>query len=108
MRVWRWTAPDTRRCFLPKLQSYPDAREKSPLTSERWSMENRNYTVEQWRASKIEARSRSTCACGVLPKKLHLNQDGIKRGRVAHVREFFGCKHVNVSIAGCKFCPVQL
>src|SRR5260370_7530868 len=68
-------------------------------------MENRNYTVELWRASKAAA---STCTHGFPPKKLHLNQDGIKRGGVAHVGEFFRRKYVDVSIAGGKFCPVQL
>jgi hypothetical protein len=49
-------------------------------------MENRNYTVELWRASKNSAQLLSIG----LPKKFHFNQDGIKRGRVAHVGEFFG------------------
>src|SRR6185437_1958634 len=68
------------------------------------SMENRNYTVEPWRASKTAAVRLSP---GRL-EKLHFNQDGIKRGRVAQVREFFGRKHIYVAVSGCKFCPVEL
>src|SRR5260370_42036991 len=68
-------------------------------------MENRIYTVELWRASKAAA---STCTHGFPPKKLHLNQDGIKLGGVAHVGEIFRRNYVDVSIAGVKFCPVQL
>src|SRR5260370_29905124 len=65
----------------------------------------RSYAVELGKATKAAA---STSTHGCPPKKLHLNQDGIKRGGVAHVGEFFRRKYVDVSIAGCKFCPVQL
>src|SRR5215469_1317487 len=93
------------------------------------SMENRNYTVEPWRASKTPSRVRIRTAkrpeshsqiskkrenwearprSRMRLKKLHFNQDGIKRGRVAHVREFFRSQHVDVAVAGCKFCPIEL
>src|SRR6266542_4374755 len=68
-------------------------------------MENRNYTVELRRASKGVPELPSIFGP---PKKLYFNQDGIKRGRVAHVGEFFRREHVNVPISGCKFCPIQL
>src|SRR5215469_13339282 len=87
-------------------------------------MENRNYTVEPWRASKtalvnpyavIELTISQTARdkqvvlrLRRLPEKLHFNQDGIKRGRVAQVGEFFRREDVNVLAPGCKFCPVQL
>src|SRR5215831_16216821 len=43
-----------------------------------------------------------------LSEKLHFNQDGIKRGRVAQVGEFFRREYVDILAPGCKFCPVQL
>jgi hypothetical protein len=80
----------------PKKQGYPDECEESALTSNQTELlENRNYTVELSEASKTGPLRRQvllvrTGWCGwVGLEKLHLNQDGIKRSRVAQVREFF-------------------
>src|SRR5438270_12966682 len=77
-------------------------------------MENRNYTVELWRASKISpfvlAQSSAFRLVSDIRrtlKKLHLNQDGIKHCRVAQVGEFFRSQYIYIQISGCKFCPVQ-
>jgi len=46
--------PDAASHSSPKSQGYPDECKKSALTSKSLElMENRNYTVELWRASKI-------------------------------------------------------
>jgi hypothetical protein len=52
-------------------------------------MENRNYTVEQWIPSKMPDRVCYLVTSAGWPKKPYLNQDGIKRGGVAHVSKFF-------------------
>jgi hypothetical protein len=49
--------PDAASHSSPKSQGYPDECGKSALTSNSLElMENRNYTVELWRASKINPR----------------------------------------------------
>jgi hypothetical protein len=50
-----------------------------------WSVENRNYTVEQWTPSKHLRLNVLGCRL----EKLYFNQDGIKRGGVAQVGKFF-------------------
>src|SRR5438270_11800865 len=77
-------------------------------------MENRNYTVELWRASKISPFVLpQTSAFRIVSdirrtlKKLQLNQDGLKHCRVAQVGEFFRSQHIYIQIPGCKFCPVE-
>jgi hypothetical protein len=44
-----------------------------------WSVENRNYTVEQWTPSKHLPLNVLGCRL----EKLYFNQDGIKRSGVA-------------------------
>jgi hypothetical protein len=69
-------------------------RAKNATTSANGSMENRNYTVELWRPSKFMQ------PVGLLASRfgeLHFNQDGIKRGRVAHIGKFFRGKDIDVA-----------
>src|SRR5205807_6121145 len=63
-------------------------------TSNSGIMENGHYTVEPCEASKPKHCPFYTLCCfrsisGSRLRRLHFNQDGIKRGGVAHVGEFF-------------------
>jgi hypothetical protein len=81
-------------CVHPRwTQGFPDEDEESLLPQSLGVLENGHYTVELCRASKpnrhcffylcalVQSRIRLNC--------LYLNQDGIKRGRVAHVGKYF-------------------
>ena len=68
-----------------------------------WSVENRNYTVEQWTPSKYLPLNVLGCSL----EKLYFNQDGIKRSRVAQVCKFFRRKYINVSSLRSELRPMQ-
>src|SRR5690242_4587231 len=82
------------RCAHSSLQQgFPDQGEESLLPQIPGIMENGHYTVEHSRASKPKHHERRVLASSLLSGSrlnwLYLNQDGIKRGRVAHVGKFF-------------------
>src|SRR6202521_1202003 len=68
-----------------------------------WSVENRNYTVEQWTPSKDLPLN----VLGGGLEKLYFNKDGIKRSGVAQVCKFFRGKHVNVPPLRTELCPMK-
>ncbi len=73
-------------------------------------MENGHYTVLRSRASKtpITPGSRWTCfyCPGARAEMLYFKQDGIKRGRVAHVSKFFSAEEVNLLTEVAQFRPI--
>src|SRR5215467_12513271 len=105
MPIRRGSLPDAHACRPTQLQGYPDQRMESSLPQISWS-----YGKPQLygRVAKSVQKQRHLSLIRRLLKKLHFNQDGIKRSRVAYVRQFFGGEHVDVAVAGCKFCPIQL
>src|SRR6266516_6578102 len=100
----------TRRVVLPdahprrpaELQGYPDQRKESSLpqiVGVNGKPQLYGRVAKSVQSAPFFALNRPQSSA---PKKLHFNQDGIKRGRVAHVGEFFRRKHVYVAISGCK------
>src|SRR5215467_12792848 len=76
---------------------------KNSTTSASGNVENGNYTVELWGASKTGQGLLSAARLTTL----HFNQDGIKRSRVAQVGEFFRGENVNITLPRRELGPVQ-